>query len=258
MDILILAGGIPGPDDPLYPATQGNPKALIDVAGKPMVQCVLDAVSGANHTDHVVLVGLEENGSLHCEKPLHFIPDQVNLLDNVLTGIQKIQEIHPQAEHALVLGGDLPAITSQMVDWRIESMEGSHCDVEFTAIERTVMESRFPGSNRSYVKLKDVEVCGGDVHGMRLSLAGKRDLWERLIDARKNIFKQAALIGFDTLFLLVTRSMTLKRAESLVSKRLGIVGKATLSPYAEMGMDVDKPFQLEIMRRDLSSNGEVD
>jgi hypothetical protein len=142
-----------------------------------------------------------------------------------------------------------------MIDWRIESMEGSHCDIEYTAIERTVMESRFPGSNRSYVKLKDVEVCGGDVHGLRLSLVGQWDLWERLINARKNIFKQAALIGFDTLFFLLTRSMTLKQAESLVSKRLGIVGKATLSPYAEMGMDVDKPFQLEIMRKELDGQG---
>ncbi len=255
MDVLILAGGIPGPDDPLYPFTLGKPKTLIDVAGKPMVQWVLDAVSGADHTDQVVLIGLEENSSLHCEKPLHFIPDQFNLLDNVLTGVKKIQEIDPQAEHALVLGGDLPAITSQMIDWRIESMRGNHCDADYTAIERTVMETRFPGSKRSYVKLKDVEACGGDVHGLRLSLVGNRDLVEQLIEARKNAIKLAALIGFDILFLLLTRSMTIKKAESLVSKRLGLVGKATLSPYAEMGMDVDKPFQLEILRNELASIG---
>ena len=119
------------------------------------------------------------------------------------------------------------------------------------------MEARYPGSSRSYVKLKDVEVCGGDVHGLRLSLAGERELWERLIRARKNIFKQAALIGFDTLFLLLTRSMTIQGAESLVSKRLGVVGKVTIVPYAEMGMDVDKPFQLEIMRKELDPTGDV-
>jgi GTP:adenosylcobinamide-phosphate guanylyltransferase len=257
MNILILAGGIPGPEDPLYPATLGSPKALLDVAGKPMAQWVLDAVSDAKRADQVVLVGMEDHCGLHCEKTMHFIPDQNNLLDNALTGMEKIQEIHPQAEHLLVLPGDLPAITPQMIDWRIESLEGNDYDFEYTAIERTVMESRFPGSNRSYVKLKDVEVCGGDVHGLRISLIGKRDLWERLIGARKNIFKQAALIGFDTLFLLLTRSMTLKGAETLVSKRLGIAGKATLSPYAEMGMDVDKPFQLEIMRKELDQNGDA-
>ena len=33
--------------------------------------------------------------------------------------------------------------------------------------------------------------------------------------------------------------------------RLNIPGKAILCPYAEVGMDVDKLFQLEIMREDL-------
>ena len=63
------------------------------------------------------------------------------------------------------------------------------------------------------------------------------------------------MIGYDTLFLLLTRSMTLKGAEKLVSKRLGIIGAATISPYAELGMDADKPHQLEILRKDLATAG---
>ncbi len=35
--------------------------------------------------------------------------------------------------------------------------------------------------------------------------------------------------------------------------RLNITGKAILCPYAEVGMDVDKLFQLEIMREDLKN-----
>jgi hypothetical protein len=34
-------------------------------------------------------------------------------------------------------------------------------------------------------------------------------------------------------------------------KRLNITGKAIVCPYAEIGMDVDKLFQLELMREDL-------
>ncbi len=33
--------------------------------------------------------------------------------------------------------------------------------------------------------------------------------------------------------------------------RLNITGRAIVCPYAEVGMDVDKPHQLEIMRADL-------
>ncbi len=47
MDAIVTAGGIPLPEEPLYDATQGHPKALVDVAGKPMVQWVLDALTEA-------------------------------------------------------------------------------------------------------------------------------------------------------------------------------------------------------------------
>ena len=38
MDAIVTAGGIPQPEDPLYTFSIGNAKALIDIAGRPMVQ----------------------------------------------------------------------------------------------------------------------------------------------------------------------------------------------------------------------------
>ena len=43
MDAIVIAGGIPQPEEPLYEYTQGIPKAMLNIAGKPMVQWVLDA-----------------------------------------------------------------------------------------------------------------------------------------------------------------------------------------------------------------------
>jgi hypothetical protein len=34
-----------------------------------------------------------------------------------------------------------------------------------------------------------------------------------------------------------------------------IRGRVTVSPYAEIAMDVDKPYQLEILRKDLAGRG---
>ena len=257
MDAFIIAGGVPGPEDPLYPFALGKPKAMIDVAGKPMSQWVLDAVCGAKQIDQVVIVGLEDDCGLRGTKPLHFIPDQGGMFDNARAGLDELLKINPSDEQALVLPGDTPAITSQIIESRIEQSEGNDADFDYTVIKREVMEARYPGASRTYVKLKDVELCGGDMHVVRPSLVTDRELWERLMAGRKNILKQAALIGFDTLFLLLTRSLTLDGAQKLISKRLGLVGVATLSPYAEVGMDADKPFQLEILRRELASAGSV-
>jgi len=52
--------------------------------------------------------------------------------------------------------------------------------------------------------------------------------------------------------LLLLRMITLEGAVKKVTKRLNLRGRAILTPYAEIGMDVDKPHQLEIMRADLA------
>ena len=58
MDAIVIAGGIPEPGDLLYEYTQGQPKSLLDICGKPMVQWVLDALNSAETVDQVVVIGL--------------------------------------------------------------------------------------------------------------------------------------------------------------------------------------------------------
>jgi NDP-sugar pyrophosphorylase family protein len=252
MDAIVTAGGIPKPDDPLYEYTQGGPKVMLDIAGKPMIQWVLDALSESNHIDRVVIVGLDADEEVNCAKELAFVPSQGSMLDNIRASVRKAQELNPLGEHVVAVSGDVPAITAEMVDWEVEmAMESDH-DLYYTVVTRQVMETRFPDSKRSYTPLKDMQVCGGDVHTFRISLAMSEDsVWDDLIGARKNVIKQASIIGFSTLLLLLLRRLTIDGAIPRVTKRLGITGKALVCPYAEVAMDVDKPHQLEILRADL-------
>jgi hypothetical protein len=80
-------------------------------------------------------------------------------------------------------------------------------------------------------------------------------IWNDLIAARKKPIKQAAMFGFDTLFLVLTRLLTVNQLEERVSRKLGLKGRTLLTPYAEMGMDVDKLFQLEIVQDYLTQKG---
>jgi GTP:adenosylcobinamide-phosphate guanylyltransferase len=252
MDAVIVAGGIPEPDDLLYPYTRGKPKALLEIAGKPMIQWVLDALSEAKTTQNLVVVGLEEGEQIGASKPLKFVPDQGSMLNNIRVGVQRVVALNPQAEFILVLTADIPAITGEMVDWAVNKSLETEEDIYYSVIPREVMEARFPGSNRSYIRLRDMEVCGGDMNVIRAAVATDRDeIWDKLIAARKNVFKQAALVGYDTLVLLLLRRLTLEKIVSTAANRLGVQGRAVVSPYAEVGMDVDKPYQLNILRSEL-------
>lgn len=253
MDAVILAGRVPSQEDPLYLYTQGQAKALIEIAGKPMVQWVLDALGGSKHIDDILIVGLNPDCGLSCDKPLHFVPDQRDLLHNAKAALQHARDRNPVADHVLFSTSDIPTITSEMIDWRVAEVHKHKQDIDFTVVERQTMETRFPNANRSYVKLKDYELCAGDLHFARPVLVEEDEIWGRLIAARKNPIKQAALLGFDLLLLLLLGRMTLKEGERRVGERLGVSGQVCISPYAELAMDVDKPHQLEIVRQELTT-----
>ena len=253
MDVIVTAGGEIRPEDLLYPYTQGRHKALLDMAGKPMAQWVLDALGASTRVGRVVVVGLPEGCGLTCMKSLTFVPDQGNMLSNMEAGAKELLKANPQHRQVLVAASDAPAVRTDMIDWLIDTIVKTDKDIYYNVIPQEVMEKRFPGSRRTFTHLKDLVLTGGDVNAINTRVfSSESPLWGRIIAARKNPIEQARLIGLDTVFLLLIRQITLERALKNITHRLGVTGQAIVCPYAEMGMDVDKPHQLELMRSDLS------
>src|ERR1044071_7567737 len=253
MDAIVIAGGIPRPEDRLYPYSHGDSKALIDVAGKPMVQWVLDALSGAKRVDNVIVVGLPAKSSLTCTKPLHYVSNQGRMLANIVAGVDKALELNKKNQYVLIVSSDIPTLKPEMVDWLVDTCMETKDDLYYGVCPKDVMESRFPGSKRTYTHLKDMDVCGADINITHVRMTTEHlDMWESLIGSRKSPLKQASLIGFGTLFALFTRRLTLEDAVKRVCDRIGIKARAIVWPYAEPCMDVDKPNQLELLRADLA------
>ncbi len=249
---IVVAGGIPQEGEPLYPLSKGTHKALLSIAGKPMIQWVLEALEDAKQISSVLVVGAPLPQDVEMSKVKATIPNQVDMLSNILSGMRKLLELEANAHHVVLVSSDIPAITGEMVDWLVHTTMQTDEDVYYTVIERKVMEAKYPLSRRSYTRLKDIEVCGGDINVVRATLsADNHEMWKKIIAARKNVFKQAALIGLDTLFLLLLRQITLDDAVHTVASRMKISGRAIISPFAEMGMDIDKPHQFEIVEADL-------
>ena len=249
MDAIVIAGGIPKPEESLYPNTQGKSKALMGIAGKPMIQWVLDALEAAKTIDRVVIVGLDPGNDISCTKPITFVPNQGSMLNNVRTGVKKVSEINTKAVFALIVSSDIPAITGEMVDWSVNTSLETDDEIYYSVVTREVMEKRFPESKRTFIRLKEMDVCGADMNMIRISVAtGRDEIWNKLIAARKNAFKQAALIGYDTLILLLLRRLSLEKIVRVVTERLDLKGRVIVCPYAELAMDVDKPYQFEILR----------
>lgn len=251
VNAFVAAGGVPAEQDPLYSFTRGEPKAMLDLAGKPMVQWVLDALNGAESIERIALLGLDEGSGLTSRKPLTHLEDQGGLLQNSLAGLEWGQRADPDADYVLFVSADIPSITPDIVNWRVRQVSGSKVDMDYVAVERSVMEARFPHAHRSFVRFRDVEVCGGDMNMINTRMVVDTELWEQLIGARKSALRQAAVVGFDTLLLLLLRRLTLEQTKARVASSLGLRGRVHLSPHAELAMDLDKPSHLQILSLDL-------
>jgi molybdopterin-guanine dinucleotide biosynthesis protein A len=253
MDAIVTAGGIPQPNDPLYNYSHGDSKALIDVAGKPMIQWVLDALSDAKNVDNVIVIGLSPKSGVTCKKPMHFISNQGRMLANIVAGVNKVLELDKRSKYVLIVSSDIPALKPEMVDWLVETCMQTQDDLYYGVCPRDVMETRFPNSKRTYTKLKDIELCGADINISHVSMATEHlDTWEALMGSRKSPLRQAGIVGMGTLFAYLTRSDTLEEMVQRICKRIGIKGRGIVWPYAEACMDVDKPHQLELLREDMA------
>ncbi len=253
MDAIVTAGGIPQSGDPLYAYSNGNSKALIDVAGKPMVQWILDALGESKKVDNVIVIGLTAKSGLTCKKPMHFVSNQGRMLANIVAGVNKSIELNKKSEYVLVVSSDIPALKGEMVDWLVKTAMETKDEIYYGICPQNVMEARYPTSKRTYTKLKDMNVCGADVNIIHVNQVTQHlETWEKLIGSRKSPLASAAVIGLDTLFQLFTRQLTLEAMVKRASERIGVKGRAIIWSQAEPCMDVDKPHQLEIMRDDLT------
>ena len=176
------------------------------------------------------------------------------MMGNAQAGVMELAKTGPVSRHVLIVSSDIPALTPQIVDWLVAAAQETDDEVYYSLIPREKMETRFPGSKRSYFYFKDGVFTGSDINLMSADLlVHGHAKAPALIEARKNIFQQAGLIGWDILLLFALRQLTVADAARMASERLQLKGRALICPYAEAGMDVDKPGQYELVKRDMES-----
>lgn len=252
---IVLGGGLISSDDPLYGSAPGGHRSLIPIKHKPMAQWVIDTLCNSQAVQSITVMGLSAESGLHATKPLDFLSDGGSMFENIKVGILHAAKILPTQNKVIVASSDTPAIRPEMVDWLANQIaESPEALIYYNVIQREIMEQHFPQAGRSYVRFKDISVCGGDLNIIdRRLFTAERPIWKKLTENRKQPLRQAALLGLDNLLLVALHLVTLDNAVKRICKRLDIEATALRCPYAEMAMDADKPHQLEILRQDLEN-----
>ncbi|MEW6172489.1 MAG: nucleotidyltransferase family protein [Bacillota bacterium] len=220
-------------------------EALIDLHGRPLAAYVIQTLLDTPLIKRVVVVGPEALGTACSSDRLEVLPPREGMLENLAVGLDALTA----APRVLVATSDIPLLTPEAVLDFLELCKDNEVDVFYPVIQREEVEKAFPGVRRTYVRLREGSFTGGNIglvnpEALRRSL----DRAGEFVRLRKKPFRLALVVGPCFLCRFLLGRLSLQQAEERVSHLLGFRGRAVVTGIPEIGVDVDKPSDLELVR----------
>ncbi len=234
---IVLAGQRPG-RDPLAAAFQETYKALIPVAGVPMLRRVVDTLLSAPEIGAIVVLG-QEPDALKPVLPEHEAIAVSRSTAGISTSIASVAGSDVAPWPVIVTSADHPLLTTAMISDFVTGAAGS--DVAVAMVERASMDAAYPGNRRTWRHFRGGAYSGANLFALQSDKAqAALTLWaEAEADRKKQL---ALLMHFGPWLALraITRTITLDAALAAAGRRLGLKAKAVVLPQAEAAIDVDK------------------
>lgn len=249
INAVVLGGSLN--NGPLKDCSPVDYEALIPVGSKVMVEYVVEALLSARHIDRVLVVGpVEELAPLLSGARVTLTSAAGGVTDNVEAGLNQL----PGEKRVLIVTSDIPMLTSRSVDNFIELCGDMSGDIYYPIIPKEFVEKHFASTRRTYVKLKEGVFTGGNVFLFNPAVIKQCvQNGQRIFEQRKSPVGLCRLIGLSFVLKYLLHVLAVKDVQKKASELLGVKGEVVISQYPEIGVDVDKPGDLELARRILGS-----
>jgi CTP:molybdopterin cytidylyltransferase MocA len=252
VNALILAGSR-GPDDPMAMAAGVSHKALLPVAGIPMLLRVVEAVR-ATHGIERIHICIEEPHVV-CQVPglealqragiLEIVPAAESPAASVAAALRRIDLHRP----LLVTTGDHPLLTPAILQ-RFVDAAPRDCDLAVALAPADVVAAAYPGAIRTFYRLGGRRFSGCNLFLVRSpKVARVAEFWRHLEAYRKRPLRLIWEIGPSALIKVLLGMMNADQAFAYLSRKAGAVIRQVELPIAEAAVDVDKPADLELVER---------
>jgi CTP:molybdopterin cytidylyltransferase MocA len=252
VNALILAGSR-GPDDPMAKAAGVSHKALLPVAGVPMLLRVVEALRatagiGRIHVcieDARVVDAVPGLAALRQSGVLEVIPAAESPAASVAAALRRIDLSRP----LVVTTGDHPLLTPAILQ-RFLGSAPIDCDLAVALAPSDVVSAAYPGAVRTFYRLGKQRYSGCNLFLVRSSAAARvADFWRRLEAHRKRPLRLVWEIGPLALVKVLTGLMDAHQAFAYLSRKTGAIVRHVELRVADAAVDVDKPADLELVER---------
>jgi CTP:molybdopterin cytidylyltransferase MocA len=253
---VLLAGQRPGVD-PLAAAFGQEWKALVPVAGEAMLSRVARTLLAAPSIARVLILAQRPDALL--------VGDCAWLAaePRVATGVSgrgiaaSIAAVAGSADApwpVLATTADHPLLTVPMIEAMVAGV--GQADVAVGVVARRVLLAAHPGNRRTWLTFADDGWTGANLFALRTPAAAKAlAAWSAVEQDRKKALKLVWHFGAFLAIRAFTRTITLGGAMRRAGRRLGFEATPVALPFAEAGIDVDKPSDHALAESILAARG---
>lgn len=247
-DAVVLAGG--GKPEPLTEQEKVTNKAFIMIDDRPLLAYILEALNDAPSIKRIAVVGPEEElGKLKGDGyQFDLVPEKGSMLDNLAGGFKSIDK----NRLCLVVTGDIPLINASIIESFLGLCEPYDHDLYYPILDREACIRHFPETERTYVRLKEGRVTGGNVGLVNPAWYLENQFrLEMFISYRKRPVKLLRILPLTLVFKYILKILSVHDLELFLSRLLGFKAKAVPCSLVELGLDVDKPSDLAVVKKSM-------
>jgi molybdopterin-guanine dinucleotide biosynthesis protein A len=241
---IILAGG----NVPATLSQYCTYRVLLRMNGRYLLEYLLDALQALPSVVSIAIVAPAETLDDLAHLPGIKVAASDTLVDNMRRGAEALDDA--RITHNLFITGDVPLVTSEGIEDFVRKSIESGAALTYPVIPQAVSEERFPGTKRTYVRLREGTFTGGNAILTRAHLLDdKHAIIQELYAARKNPIKLAKIFGWPVLVRLMCGFLTFPYMEAVAGRILDARARVIVTHFAEIGFDVDKADDLAAVER---------
>jgi len=252
-NLIILAGG---EDEPWCQQYGHKRKAFLPLLGKPMLSWVVEAFAKSDYIDNIIVVGPKQLDQLdsmsyvrrRLNESRSFIRNLLYAVFYIKTAIYRFANTH---NGYLISFCDAVFLTPDIINSTLKTITEHDPGIGLHYVQKeTISNKGYPAQNRSYMDIAGKAYTGSNIYYVkqfRKVLLALKDL-ALVRKCRKDPKKVLNYLGCG--------GKDISGIEQALSKRLSTKVKFFVSPYAEMGVDVDKPVDYELAKGRLSEKDE--
>ncbi|MDS1030292.1 nucleotidyltransferase family protein [Bacillota bacterium LX-D] len=247
VDAIVLAGS---PNQgPLKECSPAAHEALIPIGKRLMVDYVVEALKSSSNVNNIIIVGPVELEAYYKGQPgITLVEAGDDAVESLSKGLKRVST----PGHVLAVTSDIPLLTPEAIEAFMQKCAALNADLFYPIIPKKINDQRYPNVMRTYVTLKEGTFTGGNIFLFNPRIMpGSAAIGAELVKLRKSPFALCKQIGIIFIVKFLLKLLTIREVEARFSKLLKLKGRAVIIEYPEIGIDVDKPSDLELVYRAL-------